>query len=75
MDCLLNCLPVWATWATLSPELLGSMGNKPSPCLRRVLLVLGLLIVTLLATTYEYIINFTIASGHYSTYVGKQIHA
>ena len=43
--------------------------------MRRLLLVLGLLIVTLLATTYEYIINFTIASGHYSTYVGKQINA
>jgi len=46
------------------------MGNRPNPCFRRVLLVLGLLLVTLLATTYEYIINFTIASGHYTTYVG-----
>ena len=66
-----------ATQRLASPCLLGElgakMGNRPNPCFRRVLLVLGLLLVTLLATTYEYIINFTIASGHYATYVGIDI--
>lgn len=37
---------------------------------RGALLVLGLLLASLLLTTYEYIINFTIGGGHYVAYVG-----